>query len=288
MTKLLFKQLVSLTTFKRDDVVNGDYRTTNALKGFLEASFSLIQQNIGFYYHCMTEIQTLFQNTFIFLGRYPYCWRIDSDLETSSLLGVGNNLTQDLFLEMGEWLVKSIGSLNADNQMYKLLQLNGTEMKRCETYAEFYALRFVVFVGISTAQKQPQVAKQYETNGVTFEVFEDELSFDLTIVDCIDKDSDMNNVYVTTEQLELMKKVENPITDMKLRKKSRRQLENEPIKWLPRWLELFDEIKTASLNKNTKSRIDFNILESIVMEYNNENERNEEKSALLRYLNNWC
>ncbi|ETO05296.1 hypothetical protein RFI_32100, partial [Reticulomyxa filosa] len=41
--------------------------------------------------------------------------------------------------------------------------------------------------GIFTAQKQPQPPKQSNSNGVLFEVFDDEFFFDVVIVDCIDK-----------------------------------------------------------------------------------------------------
>ncbi|ETO03451.1 hypothetical protein RFI_33956, partial [Reticulomyxa filosa] len=101
-------------------------------------------------------------------------------------------------------------------------------------------------------------------------------------MDCIDKNH-MSNVYVTKEQLQLMQPMTKPITDLKLRKKSRRQLEDEPIRWLPEWLNLFEDIKQITLDQH-KSRLDFSILSTIVMEYNNENERKDEKSSFFKYF----
>ncbi|ETO33730.1 hypothetical protein RFI_03372 [Reticulomyxa filosa] len=210
-----------------------------------------------------------------------------SDLENTTLLSLGKNVPADLWLAMGHWLVDVMNnnSLIRNCKAQQLLHLNSTELKRAETYHHLFALRVIVDRGIFTAQKQPQPPKQFNSNGVLFEVFDDELSFDVVIVDCIDKDNDMNNVYVTKEQLQLMQPVTKPITDLKLRKKSRRQLEDEPIRWLPEWLSLFENVKQITLNQQ-KSRLHFSLLHTIVMEYNNENERKDAKSSFLTYLHN--
>jgi len=243
-------------------------------------------------------IQALYISTFGILGRFPNLCKhsLISSSSTSQLLGnLTNSAIWNLKMMPCKTVLTSFEVMRMSNDewqkepIYKLLQLTEREWFKARYLQQWFSLKWLIKTATHYAVRQlPFEVKQYGSNGVVFENFEDAgIDKDCIILDSISMEDTMKNVYVTKEQLaNHMKELEGDDMLKQDRRPTRMKLENQPFAWLPRWVDILTEMKKLCLSENSKVYLDVTLLKQVVTEYKSDNERKEFKDSYDDILEN--
>eukprot|EP01084_Bolivina_argentea_P183635 316844_1 len=245
----------------------------------IKDQWKLVRSSITGLVYQIELIQELIISTFSIISRFTNKWHCNSLynddylLEFASLSTLETDVIYDLVQISFETMTINQNIWIA-NPLLKILNLTQYEINKSRYLQQWFAIKWFIKCAANEAVRQlPFEVKQYSCNGVVFENYEEcGINKECIIIDCINMEWNLRNVVVTKQQLiNHMKELNEDESIKQDRRPTRMKLENQSFTWLPKWMNILNEMKKLSINKNIKIHI--SLLKQIITEYKSDEER---------------